>query len=375
MRVAYIHTGDWPSNSPSITFSTYNCLALSKQTSECHFFIKRNFQGKVETIFREFFDVEKPNNLIIHDTKKPIINSNEIYYQQIYLSLKQLINKGKVDAVISRNVSSLPLLIKLKHQYDVRVYYETHDFFSDLSLRDDLNPKRKKRQSLLEKKFIPHLNGLICLQETQKKLYKKIFPECDIQVFRTGFLKHEMSDKKRKYITYIGSLDKNKGVNILLDALNYCQSQLEVLIIGGKSEAEINRVINNHPEIKVTGWINKKMVKQYLKETAIGIVPLRDTFFNRHITSPLKIFDYFGHGIPIISSDLDTTRELITENQTGLFFEVENPKHLATQIDFLINNVDKLRQMEKKIYKNTGHFTWEKRAKSLLNWLEGVKNE
>jgi len=378
MNIAYVHTGKWPSNSPSITFATYNCISIAQVTDHCYFFIKQNSTRSVEAVLQDFFQLSPPENLTICQNRS-VLKSNYLYYLKILLQIKKLHKRKKLDAVISRSITFLPFLKKIKQTMNIPVIFEAHDFFTDLALRTDINIKKKAKQQRLERKYINYLDGLICLQNEQKKLYEKYYSGLSIRVIRTGIHKLNRSSKSRKYITYVGSFDLLKGVDILIDSLKYLKSQPEILLIGGKSQSEIQKLEKKisikYPckKIIITGWINKKKLDNYLSETLIGIIPLKNTFFNRYLTSPLKLFDYFSSGIPIIASDLPANRELIDENVTGIFFESDNPKKLAEKIDELIQNENNRKNMEKNIYLKATSLLWEKRAEQIIAFVNELK--
>jgi glycosyltransferase involved in cell wall biosynthesis len=377
LNIAYVHTGDWPSNSPSTTFATYNCIGLSKHAETCHFFIKRNSNRSSDELFSEYFNMKRPENLIIHQMNKPSINSNFFYYRKIYKELSLMLKSGSIDAIITRSVTFLPYLVKLKNKFNAKVYFESHDFFADLSLRKDININKKVKQSKIENKFIPQLTGLICLQEAQKKLYLNVFPDLKAGVFRTGILNYHKTGSNKKYISYIGSLDTLKGVETLIESLQYTTTKPKLLIIGGKNKLEIEKIetfiknVTPEAEVIISGWINKKKLDELLKETILGIVPMRDTFFNRFLTSPLKLFDFYSYGIPVICSDLPTGRELISENMTGLFFEPGNPQDLAKKIDSLLIDDNKIAEMSNYIFENTSDLLWENRGNKIIEWIKG----
>ena len=52
MNVAYVHTGQWPSNSPSFTFVTLNAIGMSTEFEECFLFVKKNSNDDVEYILK-----------------------------------------------------------------------------------------------------------------------------------------------------------------------------------------------------------------------------------------------------------------------------------------------------------------------------------
>ena len=81
--VVYIHTGYWPSNSPSMTFSTMTCMGLASENEHCHFFIKRNSNKSSVEVFNSVFNLQIPANLHIHQVgPKFLVKSNFLCYNR-----------------------------------------------------------------------------------------------------------------------------------------------------------------------------------------------------------------------------------------------------------------------------------------------------
>lgn len=378
MKICYLHSGTWPSNSPSVTFVSYNALALSREFNQCTLVIKRNDDRASGSVFEELFSLSQPPNLqVLGYQPRKFIDSNRMYYHWAEGRIKRLAREEGLDAIVTRATTFLPYLVRLKEQLNIPVYYETHDFFADLSLRTDLNKKNRFRNSRLELKYVPRLSALICLQEAQKKLYQKLFPRLDIAVLRTGLPEITIvPPAERKYITYIGSIERHKGIRVLLQALAGSKSKPPLLLVCGKNQDEINYLnqeagrFYDASKVKITGWVNKRELHTFLAQTAVGVIPLRDTFFNRYLTSPLKLFDYYSFGIPVLATDLPTTRELIQEGQTGYFFENENHKNLTALVDRLFLDRFELERMIGHVYNRAAQYRWQERARRLRKIIE-----
>lgn len=380
MRIAYIHTGQWPSNSPSVTFVTMTAYALAQKFEHCYLFIQRNSNLSPEKILQKYFNIRQPDNLSIYQYKKSrLINSNHIYFLKVYGKIRKLIQDDKLDAVISRNSSFLPYLANIKKKYSIPTLYETHDFFVNLSIRDDINIRKKRKYSFYERHFIPKISGVICLQNCQKELYQKYFSKQNIFVVRTGVLQVKKTDiSERKYLGYIGSFDNHKGIMDFFKATSMSETKPEILIIGGKNKREIEKLKSigekyyKSDKINITGWVNEKQLSKYLTTIKVGVIPLRDTFFNRYLTSPLKLFDFFSYGIPVIATELPTIKELVSENETGCLFKPNNIEDFSNKIDILFSNEEKYRQMVENIYKEANEYLWEERAEKIVSILSNI---
>ncbi|MDM7926616.1 MAG: glycosyltransferase [bacterium] len=377
MPVAYAHTGRFPSPSPSFTFAAYNAMALAYAFNGCHFYIRRNSPLKPAEIIRSRFGFRPPSNLDVHAVSGPSwLPAHFWHIRRVQRSLAGLIRSGAVDAVIARNPVFLPMLKSMREEFGIPVYFESHDFYADLSVRDDVDPSRKRRLERLERENIPGLTGLICLQESQKEWYAKTFPGVPVHVARTGLWKVDSGASSPRELIYIGSLDSHKGVDLMLRAAARSETRPPVRIIGGKTAAEVRIFIKRASEIAaglnvtVTGWLDRTALENCLSGAALGALPLRDTFFNRFLTSPLKLFDYFGHGIPVLAADLPTMRELVREDETGLFFPPGNEASMADAIDRFFSQRDRWQVMRENVLKTAAEWTWEKRARRIRAIVE-----
>ena len=275
MNVAYVHSGGFPSKSPSLTFVIYNAVGLTKSFSKVYLFLKKVEKKTVSEIFNENFDFVKPSNLIIETYSSLFRKStNRFIYKKYFNRLSELCENKELDAIITRRNTFLPLLLQLKSIYKIPVFFETHDFYADLTQREDINRCKKIKEEKLERKYIPKLSGVFCLQNTQKKLYKNIFPNTNFHLLRTGLNLRTLTQKnEKKYITYIGSFDSLKGIEALLNSIKYIKKNLKdinILLVGGKTKEEIDIVkkiidsMNNNNRVSVTGWISKNELNSYL---------------------------------------------------------------------------------------------------------------
>ena len=83
MRIAYVHTGLWPSKTPSMTFAAYNVIGLSKNADEVFFYIKRNSSRTADEVLEGEFGIARPQNLVIRQMAKPFFKTNRFYYRRL----------------------------------------------------------------------------------------------------------------------------------------------------------------------------------------------------------------------------------------------------------------------------------------------------
>ncbi len=378
-KVIYVHTCIWPTPSPSTVFVTGTAYGLAHHTPTI--LIVRN-ESAVPTaeIFHSITGLEKPENLeIIRVGTSEKTPGHSKFFREASRQIGLMAKKGGIRAVITRSIGFLPYLAYIRWRYGLPCFFETHDFYGDLSLRPDL----KKTPGILkkhwfEKRFLPRLNGIICLTETQAGFFRSLYPSVPCTVAPTGLFNIRRRDTERdKQVCYIGSLDAHKGLGTVLSALTQTADRdIKLLVIGGKTEHEnrelmdLAKLLGVGDRVRVVTWVHHSDIGHLTDTCIAGLVPLRNTPFNSHFTSPLKILDYFAHSLPVIASDLPPVREYIEDGKHGFLFEPDNPESLANALDRYIggNNYE---TMSLEVQKHAEKFLWTERGGKIMELIRG----
>lgn len=97
-------------------------------------------------------------------------------------------------------------------------------------------------------------------------------------------------------------------------------------------------------------------------------------FFTRHETFGCVIIEANACGLPLIVTDLDVTRELVSEEFNGLFVQNENIADLTEKILFMINHHQQFDPLAISLQtRNT--FNYEKVGKQFLEWFVAASQQ
>jgi len=101
----------------------------------------------------------------------------------------------------------------------------------------------------------------------------------------------------------------------------------------------------------------------------IGVIPLRDTAFNRCRT-PIKALEYAARGIPSVASDIEPYREFIVDGETGYLVRTE--EEWRKRLTELINDRAARIEMGAKAKRVAAHWTIQKGYKRWVSAYEEV---
>jgi glycosyltransferase involved in cell wall biosynthesis len=136
----------------------------------------------------------------------------------------------------------------------------------------------------------------------------------------------------RFVLGYIGQLIPRKGLDILIQAfasLDYRSFRLAI-VGSGAQEAELRNLVDRYSlgeYIKFFGF----------REDRLGFLKGFDAFIlpSRREGTPRCVMEAMAAGVPVIVSNIQGCLNLVTHNNNGLVFEVDDHQNLANQINRL----------------------------------------
>lgn len=156
--------------------------------------------------------------------------------------------------------------------------------------------------------------------------------------------------KNRQYITYIGRLDAEKGVDILINAVSILLHDKvmipPVLIVGdGKERAALEKLVDSKKlgeTVKFTGELESEEVYKLLQKTLINVLPSKMEQF------PLSVIESMANGANVVVSNIGGIPEIVEDEVNGLLVEAGDAVELANSLKRLI--LDK--QLGEKLAQN-----------------------
>jgi glycosyltransferase involved in cell wall biosynthesis len=86
------------------------------------------------------------------------------------------------------------------------------------------------------------------------------------------------------------------------------------------------------------GQVPPYQVRNLLLEAAVAVLPVTEGLISTLFTSPLNLFEYMAAGVPMVASDLLSTREILAEGENALMGKANNPRALAVCIKRLLED-------------------------------------
>lgn len=179
-------------------------------------------------------------------------------------------------------------------------------------------------------------------------------------------------DPNRPVVVYTGGLLAWKGVDLLVEAASRIESA-QVVIAGGM-DADVARLRERAAgasNVRIDGFQPPERVALYLAAADIGVVPNRSKpAISARYTSPLKVFEAMGAGLPLVASDLPSLRELLEPDLDGVLVRPDDATALAEGLARLLQDGELRGRMRARMRGRAGEHTWDARARRVLDWID-----
>ena len=140
------------------------------------------------------------------------------------------------------------------------------------------------------------------------------------------------------FALFIGRLDREKGIEVLIDA--FLQNKKLLKIIGLRSSDEnyermLNEKLKNtEHRIEFLGQMNFEQIQMYLSKCLFTICPA-----NWYENLPNAVLESYAFKKCVVASNIGCFKDIVKDRETGLLFEYRNADDLAGKADYLFENL------------------------------------
>lgn len=195
----------------------------------------------------------------------------------------------------------------------------------------------------------------------------------DIDKFKLNISKETCREKlnlslDKKVVLYTGHLYKWKGANLLLEAIKFISSNIQIYLVGGTDiDLKLYRKKYNNTNLHFMGWQKPKLIPFWLKAADVLILPNSGKEkIGSEYTSPLKLFEYMASGTPIVAAAVPAIKEVLTPDES-FFFLPDDPQSLAQAVVSIFKNKNEAEDKSNKAQEKVEQYSWNKRTDLILS--------
>jgi len=151
-----------------------------------------------------------------------------------------------------------------------------------------------------------------------------------------------------RQVVYCGRLSKEKGVDLLIEAVKHVDANL-VVVGGGPLERALRELARDNPRVRFTGPLPRGDALKLVKGSDVFVLPSRREGLSTALLEAMAM------GVPVVATKVGGNLELVERGETGLLVDPE-PSQLAGAISLLLED----RGLAKRLAENAAKIAREK---------------
>jgi len=319
------------------------------------------------------------------------IYSNQ-WFKESTRTLNEILNKEKIDVLISQSSSGVEVFRKIKNIKKIAISHGSS--FGELETRFKTIKSLRNfiRFVILDIKMtflgwiedfmlFKNSNKVVCVSLLVKKRLNREFPffkdkfvvidnGVDIDKFKVA--KPKALSKKDFIILFVGRVVKEKGVELLLNALADLNSKMQykLVVVGGGPDLENYKKIAKGFGIfaDFVGEVSNKDTVKYYQMADIFVLPtLRQEGF------PMVLAEAMGAGLPIIASRIGGIPSAIKDGQNGILVSPSSKEDLSRAITLLYQDKKFKERLSNNSLESSIKYSRKAMTASYLNLIYNIK--
>jgi glycosyltransferase involved in cell wall biosynthesis len=320
---------------------------------------------------------------------KRTIISYALRYVSVALKMFRILSKLKPHIIHAHEVDTLPIAMAYCAWNRTAIVYDAHELYRELS-----QPKGISNRiiAFIETWAMRRCKAIIACNHQRGEVmhheYGAPFMPTVVQNVPPWQAYHE-SNRLRKYVAeknpsirwiclHQGVINPGRGIETLLDSLEYLQEDVGIVLLGDGDMEYVNKLkceshkrgyerkIYFHPQV------GHYELHELTCSADIGIIIYKNICRNNYLCAPNKMYEYAAAGLPMVGAEMPPIREYFDETGSGILFDPTNGRSLANAIQEIIKSQDKYEQYKNNCLKAAMIYCWEKEQKHLLDMYRQI---
>jgi len=307
-----------------------------------------------------------------------------LFYLEFNLRLFFLLLKENSDFLFANDLdtvlgSYLSSLIKRKP-----MIIDSHEYFTGVP---ELNGRGivKSIWKFIERWIYPKIKYHITVSYSIADMFNKeygikpvVIRNIPAECFERNDNKHQIVVPFAKYIIYQGALNKDRGLEELIQAMPFVAEDLGLVIAGtGDIDKELIRlvkVLNLENRVFFTGRYSNSNINRITSKALMGVSLEKDSNINYRYCLPNKLFSYIQASIPVIVSNMPEMASFVKDNNLGIVILDSTPKSIATSIKELLNSQELYSMLKSSVNIAKEKYSWNNEKIKLTNFINDSIN-
>jgi glycosyltransferase involved in cell wall biosynthesis len=253
-----------------------------------------------------------------------------------------LARSTRPDVVHFHDPELIPLALMLKSE-GCAVIYDVHedvpaDIYSKTWIPSLLRPAAARGAEMMEWTTARRFDAIAAATPAIADRFRRYGARVSVvrnSVRLDEFVEPTRRTKRRRQAVYIGRTSFDRG---LVEMVEACAAiQLPLVLAGGIGAKEADWLKKTSSDVQYIGKLDRSEIAELLNVSMVGLSLLLPEPNYLH-SLPTKLFEYMAAGLPVITSDLPKSKEIVEAAGCGFSVSLDDPKAVTDQLSMLVSN-------------------------------------
>ena len=295
-----------------------------------------------------------------------------LFYMEYNIRLFFFLLLCKSDILLSNDLDTLCANFAVSKIRNKKLIYDSHELFTELP---ELlgRPVRKFIWSCVESFCLRRLNSIYTVSPSIANYYKNKYGVDMFVIYNfplTRRVEQKSNNSEKKTIIYQGAVNKDRGINLMIEAMCYVNAKLYIVGEGDllQDMRQYTHKLNLNNKIFFKGKVGFDELFEITQEADLGLSFEADTCLSYRYSLPNKIFDYINAEVPILVSDLPEFRRIIKCYKVGQILKSRDVKSVAKQINSLLSTSKK--DWSSELLKAKKAYSWSIQENKIISFFK-----
>lgn len=324
-------------------------------------------------IGRRFNNSQKINRTYNTARIKLLFTTGFLFYAEYNIRLFFKLLFLKKDILLSNDLDTLAPNYLVSKILKKKLVYDSHELFTEVP--ELINrPFVQNFWLRIEQFIIPKLKNCYTVSNSIANYYNtnystkfSVIKNVPNQLKDFEIIPFPFKTNNHKIILYQGAINKGRGLELMIDAIQYIENAIFIIIGSGDIEKKIKQTVsklNLEEKVKFISKVTPIELQKLTPLADLGISLEEGLGLNYKYALPNKLFDYIQAKVPVLVSNLPEMKHIIQKYNIGEVVSSRKPKTLAKKINNILQKENGF--YAKNLEKASKELIWEKEEYKLI---------
>lgn len=176
---------------------------------------------------------------------------------------------------------------------------------------------------------------------------------------------------------FVGGTTEAYGAKKLIQAFELLNAESfvsKLIIVTSKENLKLLQGLNfeNYSWLKIVHTFDRRELEKLYSEARLAIIPFKKQIY-MDLASPIKLFEYLGYGIPVVSTNCREIEKVINKYNCGIICE-DSAEAIAENVEAFFTDEKMMKKLTENAIEAGKSNTWKMRAQKVVDDLTNIDN-